>query len=514
MPKGKITWIAIFMFVSLFGVIALQAYWLKKNIDQAANEFDQRAERALYASVRNLAKSEMEVVIEEEFGNLINLKGLLTDSLSGTSWRREIKTKKDTAVSVEVIVNGDTKIIHKNLESLELGKKQLEKALAEMEVLEERVIGFRDETAILEEEVEVFQDALKTVFIRELSTEESVFNRLSGLKLDSLISVELAKEGIDLPFEYAVKTDSILSEYSSTSSTDELEYRAEIFKNSQNKAWLHLGFSNRGTYILKNTASVLGMVALFTFLLLGSTIYAIRFMLNQKRLAEMKSDFINNMTHEFKTPLATIGLAADSMRHPRVRGVESELDRYSAIITKESQRLNSHVESILQLAKMERGEVKLRRSRVGINELLREALAANRLRIEQSSARVTEVFLKEEAVCEVDPYHLANALSNLLDNAIKYSEGIPEIVLEVHQVNGTIEFVVRDNGMGMSAEARKRAFEPFYREQTGDVHDVKGFGVGLSYVKEIAESHGGEVEIESKKGKGTTVTMRIPCDEG
>jgi len=124
------------MFVSLFGVIALQAYWLKKNIDQAANEFDQRAERALYASVRNLAKSEMEVVIEEEFGNLINIKGLLTDSLSGTSWRREIKTKKDTAVSVEVIVNGDAKIIHKNLESLELGKKQLEKALAEMEVLE------------------------------------------------------------------------------------------------------------------------------------------------------------------------------------------------------------------------------------------------------------------------------------------------------------------------------------------------------------------------------------------
>ena len=497
------------MFASLFGVIGLQAYWLKKNIDQAAAEFDLRADRDLHAAARNLAKSQMEVVIQEEFGNLINFKGLLKDTLLSNSWHKQLTMRRDTSVSVEVIVDGDTRVIH---QTLERRPKEVEE-IVQLELLQEEIAEYKDQVTILEEEVEVFQDALKTVFIRELSTEESLINRLAGVELGPLIASELAVEGIYIPFEYAVETDTIIPEFSSASSLDKLDYRTDIFRNTDKKAQLHLGFTNKGAYILKNTASVLGMVGLFTLLLLGSTIYAIRFMLNQKRLAEMKSDFINNMTHEFKTPLATIGLAADSIRHPRVRGGEAELDRYSKIITKESQRLNSHVESILQLAKMERGEVKLRKSRVGINDLIREAFAANYLRIEQSAARITEVFLEDEAVCEVDPYHLGNAISNLLDNAIKYSDSTPEIVLEVRRTDGMIEFSVTDHGIGMSAETRKRAFEPFYRERTGDLHDVKGFGVGLSYVKEIAEGHGGEVSMESKKGKGTTVTIRIPCYE-
>ncbi len=497
MQLRNITLIASFMTVSLLGVIGLQGYWLKQTIDQAAEEFDQRAERALFATVSNLKQSEVELLINEEFEEVFDMRTLIRDSIP--QYTTEFVYEVGEPGEVEVIVNA--------------GGKTLSEDHRSVIIIESDTTNIFREFEKVEQEFEVLEQAFKTVLVRQLTAEEDLYRRLENVEIQPLINDELQKEGIDLPFDYAITTDSVLAQFSSSVEIDNMEYAVDIFRSEEDSPILHLGFATKGAYILKNTGSVLGLVTLFTLLMLGTTIYAIRFMLSQKRLADMKSDFINNMTHEFKTPLATIGLAADSIRHPRVRGNETELDRYSDIIAKESKRLNSHVESILHLAKMERGEIRLKKVRVKINDLLREAIAANRLRIEQSGANLTEDFLENDAECLVDPYHVGNALSNLIDNAIKYSKENPVIGISVKREAGFIHFKVTDKGIGMSEEAKKRAFEAFYREQTGNLHDVKGFGVGLSYVKEIAEEHGGSANLESKKGKGTTVTIKIPCDE-
>ncbi|MEM9053338.1 MAG: HAMP domain-containing sensor histidine kinase [Bacteroidota bacterium] len=514
MQKRNIILISIFMSVSMLGVIGLQGFWLKRTIDQASEQFDKRAERALYATVDALEQNEMEFIITEEFEEGIDFKTLIADadSIVDANGLGDIKfheTHDDgLATDFHIINEGNSVVYISTSDSNQFNlTQQVRYTAREVEVLEEQF-------EIVENEFEVIEEALRTVIVKTISKEEDVIRRLEDTDIEPLMKSELLKEGIDLPFVYAVSSDTVFTAFSSSPNLEEMLFEASIFNTSEDSPLLHLGFETRGAYILKNTSDILALVFLFTILLMGTTIYAIRFMFNQKRLADMKSDFINNMTHEFKTPLATIGLAADSIKHPRVRGNDTELDRYSNIIAKESHRLNSHVESILQLAKMERGEINLKRSSVRINDLMREALAANRMRIEQSSAEISEQYLPSEMECFVDPYHVGNALSNLIDNAIKYSKGVPQVSLLVKSEAGFISFAVKDNGIGMSEEAKKKAFEAFYREQTGNLHDVKGFGVGLSYVKEIAEKHGGLVNLESKKGKGTTVTIKIPCNEG
>ena len=488
------------MSVSMIGVIGLQGFWLKRTIDQVSEQFDERAERALYAAVDAFEQNEMEFIITEEIEEALDWQNLIPDSVNTITRTFVNGVEYQTSLEGEEI--GELKVISNGNSIIHVDHSDTVNNT------------FLEDFEFVADEIRVIEDAFKTVIVRGITKEEDLFFRLENVDIDSVLTIELSKEGIDLPFVYAVSSDTVLTSYSSSPNLKEMLFEASIFGSSEDSPLLHLGFEARGAFILKNTGDVLALVLLFTLLLMGTTIYAIRFMFNQKRLADMKSDFINNMTHEFKTPLATIGLAADSIKHPRVRGNEGELDRYSNVIAKESNRLNSHVESILQLAKMERGEINLKKSAVRINDLMREALAANRMRIEQSSAEISEYYLVTNPECFVDPYHIGNALSNLIDNAIKYSKGAPQVSVQVNTELGYFTFQVKDHGIGMSEEAKKKAFEPFYREQTGNLHDVKGFGVGLSYVREIAEKHGGFVQLESKKGKGTTVTVKIPFDEG
>lgn len=488
------------MVVSLLGILGLQAYWLKQAIDRSTAEFDQRANRALRASAMKLARLDIEDHLENQIDGLLESM-TWPDSLNLDSVSQSFK-ETQSEIIVEEKVGGVSEAKSKR-------PRGREKFIVIESVTSDD--GTEEIEIIRKQGLEVIEKAVHSVIIREFKEEVSLGELLGKRDVGEVIQEQLQAEGLDLDFEYMVFKDSVLAKHSSTTRIELTPYKTSLFPDEDLEAFLYLGFTSKGAYVLKNTGQVLLLVALFSLLMIGTTIYAIRFMLRQKRLADMKTDFINNMTHEFKTPLATIGLAADSLRHPNLTGKKEEISRYSSIISKESKRLNTHVESLLQLAKMERGELQLDKKEVNLNDLLADVLEDNKLLFEQSEAKVSTEFPEKPCRILVDAYHLKNALTNVLDNAVKYSPEAPEISvkLELEVVQAVIS--IKDKGRGITDEAKKRAFESFYREQSGNLHEVKGFGVGLSYVKKIVEAHGGVIELHSKPGRGTMVILKLPC---
>jgi len=228
----------------------------------------------------------------------------------------------------------------------------------------------------------------------------------------------------------------------------------------------------------------------------------------------MKTDFINNMTHEFKTPIATISLAADSIGNPKISGDISKVLRFANIIKQENKRMNSQVEKVLQMAQIDRGESKLRLTDVDVHEVISRAVENISLQVEPRQGTAKAVLEAQNPIINGDLTHISNVINNLLDNANKYSPEAPNITVTATDQPDGIRISVRDEGMGMSKEARKHIFDKFYRVHTGDLHDVKGFGLGLSYVKAIVDAHRGSVEVKSEPGKGSEFILFFPRQQG
>ncbi|MBN8664276.1 MAG: HAMP domain-containing histidine kinase [Chitinophagales bacterium] len=233
-------------------------------------------------------------------------------------------------------------------------------------------------------------------------------------------------------------------------------------------------------------------------------------LLNQKKLSEIKSDFINNMTHELKTPLATIALAVDAVRNEKVQSNKEKLDYFTSIIKEENVRMNKHVETILQSALMDRQELRLQPIEIDVHLLLHSLVDNYELQLADKQGSVEWKLNAATHVVEADETHFTNMLSNLLDNAIKYSKEQLLIRISTHSTHKHMVIRIEDNGIGMNKETVKRIFEKFYRAHTGNVHNVKGFGLGMSYVKSVIDAHKGRIKVDSTPGKGSSFIVEIP----
>lgn len=253
--------------------------------------------------------------------------------------------------------------------------------------------------------------------------------------------------------------------------------------------------------------------AIFMLIIIAAFYVTVRSLMNQKKLSEIKSDFINNMTHEFKTPLATISLAVDALKNEKVLHDPKKMEYFRSIIKEENIRMNKHVETILQAALMEKQELKLNLVKVHLHEMLSHVLDNYQLQLQNKKGKVERLLNAKNDLIEVDEVHFGNLLSNLIDNAIKYSNETILIKVSTHSTNKHLLIRIEDNGIGMSKETVKRIFEKFYRAHTGNLHDVKGFGLGMSYVKTVIDAHKGKVRVESVLGKGSTFTIEIPLAE-
>ena len=250
----------------------------------------------------------------------------------------------------------------------------------------------------------------------------------------------------------------------------------------------------------------------FTLLIMTAFYLTVRTMLRQKKLSEIKNDFINNMTHEFKTPLATISLAVDALRNEKVVSDKEKMSYFSTIIKEENKRMNRQVETILKAALMDKQEVQLLLRPLHAHQVIKDVVENFTLQLEEKNGKAEVLLNAENDFIDADEVHFSNLIINLIDNAIKYSkEDQPPIIrITTQSTPKSIVIVIEDNGIGMNKETVKRVFEKFYRAHTGNLHNVKGFGLGLSYVKTMVEAHGGEIKVDSVLGKGSTFTMEFP----
>jgi two-component system phosphate regulon sensor histidine kinase PhoR len=288
-------------------------------------------------------------------------------------------------------------------------------------------------------------------------------------------------------------------------------YRVSLFQQDlESPGYLSIYFPNRTTLLLGSVWKALVLSVLFTGVILFCFWYTIQVIYRQKKLSEMKTDFINNMTHEFKTPIATISLAADSIGSPMVVQNPDKIKRFVDIIRQENRRMNSQVERVLQMALIDKKDFQLRLADVNVHDLIQQAVDNFSLQVERREGHLTSDLQAQNPVIQGDSTHIASIIHNLLDNANKYSPEKPDITVRTRNVPMGLEIAVQDRGVGISKDARKHIFDKFYRVPTGNIHDVKGFGLGLSYVKAIITAHKGLVDVKSEPGKGSSFVLTFP----
>ena len=354
--------------------------------------------------------------------------------------------------------------------------------------------------------------------LQEIMAQNQGFRRrISPKRLDSLLENEFKDRGIGIEFDYGVLTPSLnqfifLQEPQRAEDLAKSELKASLFPNDilGTEEVLVVHFPEKSRFLLGKiwmmsaSSGVLVLVIMFCF---G---YAVRVIFRQKKLSEMKNDFINNMTHELKTPIATVGLAVEALSDKSLQAEATIRDRYLGMIGEENQRLGQHVEKVLQMAALEKRDVPMKMDEVHIHELLQKAAGKISLQIESREGQLRYIPNAKEDAVKGDSTHLLNVFLNLLENAIKYSEGQPQITIRTEQSRDNIVVSVQDHGVGMSKEACKQIFQKFYRVPTGNVHNVKGFGLGLSYVKGVVDQHNGKISVESEHGKGSKFFISLP----
>ncbi|MDH3889540.1 MAG: HAMP domain-containing histidine kinase [candidate division Zixibacteria bacterium] len=345
----------------------------------------------------------------------------------------------------------------------------------------------------------------------DIAERKPIKERLNESELDSVLALSLKEAGLDLEVAYGVLTraDS-LAMAKSTEYRDQLiasTLRSPLFPHDPfgEPADLVVYFPQRTAYLYQQMVPMVLPTTLLMLIVVGCFAYTIRTILSQRRFATLLVDFINNMTHEFKTPIATIRLAAEAVARHDVIENKDRVRQFNDMILGETQRMRNQTDKILQMAVLEEGDYELKLESVDLHELIKNAVDTVALHIENRQGTVECDLRAEQHTLTADPVHLGNVVHNLLDNASKYTPESPRIRVSTSDDNGVLAMAVTDNGIGMHQDDCRRAFDKYFRVSHGNVHDVKGFGLGLSYVKMMVEAHGGTVSIHSRPGEGTRV---------
>ncbi|HOZ80187.1 MAG TPA: HAMP domain-containing sensor histidine kinase [Ferruginibacter sp.] len=326
-----------------------------------------------------------------------------------------------------------------------------------------------------------------------------------SISSSSLVSEELASENF-----YKMQTDTlnniqyVIPLESPSGSNSEGISQEEL---------LTILIPHAKSFIWQGMTWFIAGAVLFTLIIMCAFFITVRALLKQKKLSEIKSDFINNMTHEFKTPLATISLAVDALKNEKVMGDREKMNYFTGIIKEENKRMNKQVETILQAALLDKQEVQLNLKKLHAHELINSALNNIHLQVEEKQGKLETNLATGNDLVMADEVHFTNLINNLLDNAVKYSKDNLKILLTSQITGKEFKLKIEDNGIGMNKETLSRIFEKFYRAHTGNIHNVKGFGLGLSYVKTMVEAHQGTIRAESTPGKGTTFFLSFPLSK-
>lgn len=515
------------MGVSLVGLVSFQIYWINGSLKISEERFKQDVHEALNNVVAKLERQEALFTISNSFETSFDLNEL--DSLSYDT------LKLVDRASLASLVRANDSMATKGKSDLQVSVEQegFRLDFEQENRLKARSLGPNAERDLGLEILQIQQkaDSIKgksklenksemvTIILDELLTgKRKLSNRLQPEQLDSLLSMELANKGIAIDYAYGIldqETDSLIYVDNSLETPAILrsDLRVTLFPNDiiGNINYLILHFPKQQEYLIRKTWISLVMALVLIVIVVLCFAYAIFTIIRQKKLSQVKNDFINNMTHEFKTPISTISLATEALQDQHLGKNTEVRDRYLKIIETENLRLSRQVEKVLQIASLEKEDFELKIEPIDVHKTIEKALENIALQVEKKGGTITTDFRAEVGLIPADEHHLTNIIYNLLDNANKYTVNPPEISITTNDEPGKgILIRIIDNGIGMTKEVINKIFDKFYRKPTGNLHDVKGFGLGLSYVKTLVEAHGGNIDVKSAAGKGSVFEIYLP----
>ena len=505
--------ISVFMTISLIVFVTLQFYWLKRYYGVLDQDFSSKVYSALESTAKTIGEVEVDKYLNQDNKDFRAniLANSSQPSLTTIQQVEDSGTQRQIVYSKSIIEKNQLPLSQKG-DSLKLTTLYSDEAAYKIK----RDTTSRELlTADLNRDIENGDYAMKE-FVKVNGNNLPITKRVDEKVLDSVITKELRIRGISATFGYGItdKNNTLTSVVNKLykEKKDNNTYNYPLFTDSKERTLysLALVFPKKEYSLAMNNWPMLLGTFLSLLTILGIYIISINYMMRQKKLAEVKTDFINNMSHEFKTPLATISVATDSLANDKIATNPDKVKYYSELIKQENLRMKKQVENVLNMSKLERNEVKLFLREANVRELIRKTTESFNLIVQQRNGTLTQEFNATNYTFKIDEFHISNMLVNLLDNANKYSPEAPEITIKTNNEGNWYVIEISDKGMGMETQNKTKIFEKFFREETGNIHNVKGQGLGLSYVKKIVELHKGQIIVDSHKGQGSTFTIKLP----
>jgi len=518
MSKRTLILLITLMSISLIGIIIIQGFFIVEIYKDAERKFNKDSNIALSEGVEWLEKREFRRYVVK-FRDLISSGGVIDTTainslyiLKEDSENNEVMMYRNASVEENLKVPQFWNVLE---DSFNLKRISNERETKILKIQKDReYTGWGSEEFLSKiGEISKSKEILFETAYHDLAKRNPIERRIGNVNsLNNFLKYRFKRFNIDIPFEFAIfNKDSITSIKSENFVLDKNTFDSALFKdeNDQSTYLIKVNFPKRTPFLVAPVISVAVVSIIFTFIIIVVYIYTVLILLRQRQISQIKTDFINNMTHEFKTPIATINLALDSIKNPKTIKDQGLIKKYLKMIKDENERMYDQVENVLRISQLERRELNIKKTALDLNELLKIAVSHVQLLLENRNGSIDLNLNAVKSEIHGNETHLVNVMVNIIDNAIKYCDKAPEIQVSTENVADKIVLKITDNGIGMSKKVQNKIFEKFYREQTGDLHNIKGHGLGLAYVKKIIDYHNGKIVLESVLNKGTVFSIEL-----
>ena len=520
MRKSTFILIIILMSTALIGIITVQVSWIESAIAMNEKHFDREVHTAMETVVKNIQNRELRD-LHIRFRELTKNKKFATEAaISQIVFEQIDSTRNEKFSYARTILEQKYKVPTDffNVDSLTIMRTFSKKDI----LVSKQHINSRDFNKLFspEEHTEYYSELtsldkenLKDLFYEKIKN-TPVKDRISNYELNNKLEQQFKNRGITTDFKFAVYDNEMLTSVKSGyfKIKKGQSYFIPLFtkQDGSYQYKLYVNFPKKHKFLLSGIAKNLLLSILFIILIIAiftTTLYQLN---KQKQISAIKTDFINNMTHEFKTPIATINLALDAIKNPKVIGSQDKVLNYVKMIREENKRMHAQVETVLRISKLDKNQLDVSKEVIDIHEVLEDAISHIQLLIEDKKGKLNIELKAIQTEVLGNSFHITNIFVNILDNAMKYSVNKPVINISTENISNSILIHITDNGIGMSKAVQKHVFDKFYRAETGNIHNVKGHGLGLSYVKKIITLHQGSVSVASEQGKGSRFTVKLP----
>ncbi len=520
MHKKVFILIFILMSFSLIGIIAVQVFWINNAVESRKEQFKNDVKIALanvYEKIKNKEVDKFYADYEPTLKNLqladeVEMKNYLFQQLDEEGNQKFTIGATILEGNFKIptgFLNNDSIIFKRITTKRDFFQAVTTKRQGDFSSnTNEHRFSFTKREKVLEKK---YFESFFNSYLRIKPLNQRINNR----ELNTVIGQELLKRNIDISYKYGVyNKDGLATElksgYYTINTKESLNYPLFTDEDGNVDYKLYVTFPSKDKHILSGISNILLLSLFFIAIIILAFSSSLYQLIQQKKLSEIKTDFINNMTHEFKTPIATINLALDSIKNPKIINDNEKVLRYVKMIREENKRMHGQVENVLRISRLEKNQIKITKDAVDMHNIIEDAITHISLLINDRKGKIMIKFNALQFEVLGNEFHLTNIIVNMLENALKYSKEKPYIKVETESTSKFFILKIKDKGIGMSKNAQKYAFDKFYREQKGNIHNVKGHGLGLAYVKEIIENHHGTVFVDSEKGLGSTFTIKIP----